>query len=86
MKTWDEINVKEALPFEDFNTLFGQLPLNEEEIASLLEYYKMYELFVQSGLDPEKSWVTVRNIFAVKNQQIAARIKKKEKSPLKIVK
>lgn len=74
MKTFEEIDVKEILPFDDFSTLFGQLPLNEEEIAMLMDYYKMYDMFVKSGLDPEKSWITVRNIFAVKNQQIAARI------------
>ena len=76
MKFFEEIDVKQKLAIEDFNTLFEQLPLNEEEKNSLDEYYKMYELFLQSDIDTERAWITVRNIFAIKNQQIADRMKR----------
>jgi len=76
MKFFEEIDVKQKLAIEDFNTLFEQLPLNEEEKNSLGEYYKMYELFLQSDIDTERAWITVRNIFAIKNQQIADRMKR----------
>lgn len=75
MKTWEEIDVKEVLTLEEFETLFSKLPLNEEEIKELHQYYKMYTLFINSDIDPEKAWVTIRNIFAIKNQQIAERLK-----------
>jgi hypothetical protein len=79
MKTWDEIDVKQVLSLEDFCMLFtDKLPLNEEEKASLVDYFKMYELFIKAELDPEKAWVTIRNIFAVKNQQLIERIKTSE--------
>jgi len=80
MKTWDEINVAEKLPLEDFCTLLeAKLPLNEEEKMSLQDYYKMYEIFVNATVTPLDAWITVRNIFAIKNQQIADRIKTAEK-------
>jgi hypothetical protein len=86
MKTWEEINVNEILSLEDFLTLFSKLPLIEEEKLQLEDYHKMYLIFVESGIELENAWITVRNIFAIKNQQIAERIKANETSPLKIVK
>jgi len=75
MKTWDEINVDEVLPFEDFFTLFQQLPLTEEEKNDLFGYHQIYTKFVEAEVKPRDAWIATRNIFAVKNQQIAERIK-----------
>jgi hypothetical protein len=74
MKTWEEIDVNEVIPLEDFCTLFKKLPLNEEENESLKDYYKMYETFVGAEVKPRDAWITVRNIFAIKNRQIADRL------------
>lgn len=75
MKTWEEINVDEILPFEDFFTLFGQLPLTEEEKTDLAGYHQIYEAFVNAEVKPKDAWIAVRNIFVVKNKQIGERIK-----------
>lgn len=76
MKAWDEINVEEKLSFEEFFTLFAaKLPLVEEEKKELFNYYKMYEVFVAAEVKPIDAWVSIRNVFAFKNSQIAERIK-----------
>jgi len=75
MKTWEEINVDEVLPFEDFFTLFINLPLNEEEKNELFSYHQIYTKFVEAEVSPKDAWIATRNIFAIKNQQIAERIK-----------
>ena len=80
MKTWDEINVDEKLPLEDFMTLFGQLPLTEEEKTDLIGYHQIYEKFVEAEVKPKDAWIAVRNIFAIKNQQLIERIKNENKT------
>lgn len=76
MKNWDEINVEEKLSFEDFFTLIAfKLPLLEEEKADLLNYHKMYEAFLNAEVKPIEAWITVRNIYAIKNPQIGERLK-----------
>ena len=84
MKTWDEINVDEVLPFEDFFTLFNQLPLNEQEKESLAGYYGIYDSFINAEVKPRDAWIAVRNIFAVKERHIAERIKNSATSELKL--
>lgn len=84
MKTWDEINVDEVLPFEDFFTLFNQLPLLKEEKESLSGYYGIYESFINAEVKPRDAWIAVRNIFAVKEKQIADRIKNDAPSEIKL--
>jgi hypothetical protein len=84
MKTFEEINVEETLNFDDFYVLFHQLPLNKKEKKSLSEYYQMYTIFIGAEVKPIDAWVAVRNIFAIKNQQIAKRIKKGAISELKL--
>ena len=87
MKKWEEINPRELLTVDDFLTLFEKAPLNEEEKLDLKGFYfPMYETFVQSDVTPENAWLAVRNVFVMKNPQITDRIKKEEKSPLRIVK
>ena len=75
MKTWDEIDVNEKLSLEEFCTLFSNLPLNEEEIKELPNYHEIYESFITSEVQPVDAWIAVRNIFAIKNQQVGERIK-----------
>ena len=75
MKNWDEINVEEILCDEDFYTLFKKLPLTNEEEKELEGYYKVYEAFIDADVKPIDAWTATRNIFAIKNQQIAERIK-----------
>ena len=79
-KTWEEIDVNKILSIEDFCTLFEKAPLNEEEKRSLGEYYQMYEIFIGADVNPIDAWITIRNIFAIKNQQIAERIKNEKTS------
>lgn len=75
MKTWEEIDVNQVLSFEDFFTLFKKLPLTEEESAEIIDYYKIYATFLEANVLPEIAWISTRNIFIIKNQQIADRIK-----------
>jgi len=76
MKSWDEINVDEIMPLEDFLILFGHLPLLEEEKQELTDfYYPMYTTFLTSEVNPADAWIATRNVFTIKNQQIAERIK-----------
>jgi hypothetical protein len=76
MKTFEEIDVYKVLTLEDFITLFAHLPLTEEEkIDVKTNYYTFYKLFIDSGVDPGQAWLAVKNIFIIKNQQIAKRIK-----------
>lgn len=84
MKTWDEINVDEILPLEDFMTFFSKLPLTEEEKTDLTGYHQIYEKFVETEVKPKDAWIAVRNIFAVKNQQIAERMKNSTTSTIKL--
>jgi len=78
MKTWEEIDVKKSLEIEDFSTLFSRLPLDEvENIAVKNEYYPIYVAFIGADVTPENAWICTRNIFAVKNQQLVARMKQK---------
>lgn len=77
MKTIEEINIETSLEIKDFFTLFElQLPLNEEEKYSLHEYYKMYNTFLDSEVNPKDAWLAIKNIFIIKNQQIKERIYK----------
>jgi hypothetical protein len=77
MKTWDEINVYEKLSLEDFLVLFAHLPLTEEEKSDLNEsYYPMYQSFLDAEVEPRESWIAIRNIFVIKNKQIARRLEK----------
>jgi hypothetical protein len=85
MKTWDEINVDEVLPLEDFLTLFQNLPLNEEEKFELEGFHKVYMTFLGAEVTPKDAWIATRNIFVVKNKQIGDRIKANESTPLRIV-
>jgi len=75
MKTWEEINIKEPLCSNDFNTLFNNLPLNKKEIKELDNYYAMYITFIQNEVNPEIAWLAIRNMFIIKNQQLHDRIK-----------
>ena len=80
-KSWDEIDVNEVLIFEDFCTLFEErISLNEEEKSSLVEYYEMYEIFLHAEVRPIEAWIATRNIFVIKNMQIAERIKNEKTS------
>jgi len=77
MKTWDEINVCEKLSLEDFLVLFEHLPLTKEEKSELNEsYYPMYKSFLDAEVEPKESWIAIRNIFVIKNKQIARRLEK----------
>jgi hypothetical protein len=75
MKTIEEINIKNKMSEDDFKVLFSNLPLNEEEQASLTEYYQMYTTFITADVTPNDSWLATRNIFFMKNQQLKDRIK-----------
>ena len=76
MKTWEEIDVKKSLEVEDFSTLFSPLPLNGVESTAIKnEYYPIYVAFIGADVTPEKAWICTRNIFAIKNQQLVARMK-----------
>jgi hypothetical protein len=76
MKTYDEIDPCEFLALEDFKNLFSPLPLLDSEISELsIGYYPMYTKFIEVGVSPKDSWLAVRNIFIVKNDQIGLRIK-----------
>jgi hypothetical protein len=78
MKTREEIDVKEILSLEDFITLFNHLPLNEQEKQEVIsDYYPMYKLFIESEVKAEDSWLAIRNLYVMKNQQIAKRISDK---------
>ena len=75
MKTIEEIDVvNEHLNFEDFSTLFKDLPLTKEERLELVDYFKMYKTFLGSGVNPENSWVATKNLYVIKNPQISERI------------
>lgn len=85
MKTWEKINVEKKLSLEDFLTLFSKLPLLPEEKEELPNYHVIYETFLLSEVSPKDAWIATRNIFAIKNQQIAERIKAEKESLLRIV-
>lgn len=80
MKTWEEINVEEKLSLEDFLTLFSKLSLLPEEKEELSNYHAIYETFLLSDVSPKDAWIVTRNIFAVKNGQIADRMKRIEEA------
>jgi hypothetical protein len=84
MKTWDEINVDEVLPLEDFLTLFQNLPLTEEEKFDLEGYHKIYLQFIGAEVKSKDAWIATRNIFVVKNMQIGDRIKNNATSNIKL--
>ena len=75
MKTIEEINIETKMSEDDFKVLFSNLPLNEEEQASLTEYYQIYAAFINASVSPQDSWIATRNIFIMKNQQLKDRIK-----------
>ena len=75
-KAYEDIDPNEILSLQEFLTLFSPLPLNMEEKEGLGFYFQMYEKFITSEIKPVDAWITVRNIFAIKNQQIAERMKK----------
>jgi hypothetical protein len=74
MKTWDEIDIEKVLIFEDFVTLFERLPLNEKEKKELYDYFQIYEIFLDADVSPKESWTATKNIFIMKNSEIATRI------------
>jgi hypothetical protein len=71
------IDITTELSKTDFLTLFvGQLPLEKAEIQKLVDvYFPVYHKFISSGVDPEGSWVAIRNLFVSQETQIAERIK-----------
>jgi len=69
MKTWEEINVNEPLPIEDFTTLFSRLPLSDTETHQITEeLYPIYQRFLECGVIAEEAWIAVKNIFVLKKQ------------------
>lgn len=73
-KKWREINPLEKMNQDEFLTLFSHLPLKPEEIIRLeTEYWGMYEKFLDTNVDPKTSWLAVRNVFCLKEPQIAQR-------------
>ena len=74
MKPWEEIDVNEKITFEEFYTLFSKVPLTSEEKNGLYEYYQMYEKFLEVDVNPADAWIATRNVFVIKNNQIAERL------------
>ena len=74
MKPWEEIDVNEKITFEEFYTLFSKVPLTPEEKNGLYEYYQMYEKFLEVDVNPTDAWIATRNVFVIKNNQIAERL------------
>ena len=73
-KKWREINPLEKMNQNEFLILFSHLPLKPEETIRLkTEYWGMYEKFLEIDVDPKTSWLAVRNIFSLKEAQIAQR-------------
>jgi hypothetical protein len=77
MKSLDEINVSLPLSIEDFITIFNhiQVPLTPEEKDRVKnEYFQMYTLFLINETVPETAFIAIKNLFALKESQIGARI------------
>ena len=76
MKTIEELDIDTPLLLEEFLLLFSHLPLTDEEKRELNEvYFKMYITFLEAETSPKDSWLATKNIFIIKNQQIAERVK-----------
>ena len=69
MKTFDEINVEEALNEEDFTTLVGASPLTPSEIENIPTFFKLYCKFLDAGSTPLQCWMALRNIIILKRAQ-----------------
>jgi len=69
MKTFDEINVEEALNEEDFTTLLGASPLTPSETANIPTFFKLYSKFLEAGSTPFQGWMALRNIIILKRAQ-----------------
>ncbi len=76
MNTLEQIDVTKPLSKEDFLALFdNQLPLTNAEKEKVLNvYFPTYATFYSAGVDPENSWVAVRNLFISQETQIRERI------------
>jgi hypothetical protein len=77
MKSLEKINVQLPLSIEDFIAIFDhiQVPLTQEEKDRVKnEYFQMYTLFLSNETVPETAFIAVRNLFALKESQIGARI------------
>ena len=73
-KEWEKVNPLEVMTKSEFLTLFEHLPLNSEERAKLnMEYWDMYEKFLNSEVTPRVAWEATRNLFVLKEQQIGQR-------------
>jgi hypothetical protein len=48
--------------------------LTQEEKDGLYEYYQMYQKFIEVDVKPGDAWVAIKNVFIIKNKQIAHRI------------
>lgn len=69
MKTFDEINVEEALNEEDFTTLVGASPLTPSETENIPTFFKLYAKFLEAGSTPMQGWLALRNIIILKRAQ-----------------
>ncbi len=66
----DQINIEAKISLDEFKLLFSPLNLNDDILDRLDEYYKMYELFIDSSVNPKTSWLSVRNIWIVKHKDL----------------
>jgi len=69
MKTFDEINVEEALNEEDFATLLNASALNASEKKNVPIFFKLYCQFLEAGTQPMQSWIAIKNIILLKRAQ-----------------
>ena len=69
MKTFDEINVEEALNEEDFTTLLEASPLTPSETENVPTFFKLYSKFLEAGSTPLQGWMALRNIIILKRAQ-----------------
>jgi hypothetical protein len=77
MNITDIIDVTKPMSWNEFYCLFAQLHLTvDEEISLKNEWFVIYELFIKNDVVPETAWIATRNMFVIKNQQIAERLKK----------
>jgi hypothetical protein len=51
---------------EQFLSIFSHIPLDEDDKNKIKDYYKIYEGFINSVIDPNTAWICTRNIFAIK--------------------
>jgi hypothetical protein len=74
----EKIDVSLKLSIDDFLLLFTeQLSLTDEEIEKLRNlYYPFYIGFISADVDPQGSWIAIRNLFISQETQIDERPKK----------